>query len=52
MKLTLTIVVIPVFACTAFAADKYVNETFGFEIMSPEVKEFSGGYQNSMFYCQ
>ena len=50
MKLALTIIGIFIFACTVSAADKYVNETLGFEISSPEVKEFSGAYQSSMFY--
>ena len=38
-------------ACSAlFADDKYVNETFGFEISSPVPGPFSGVYQSSMFY--
>jgi hypothetical protein len=50
MKIALTIIAIAVFASTTFAADKYVNDTFGYEISSPEVKDFSGVYQSSMFY--
>jgi hypothetical protein len=50
MKLALVVIAFAVLTCTVSAADKYVNETFGFEISPPEAKEFSGMYQTSMFY--
>jgi hypothetical protein len=50
MKMILTMIVIAAFSCALSAEDKFVSETLGFEISAPEVQQFSGVYQHSMFY--
>jgi len=50
MKTALACLLILLACSLLFADDKYVNDTFGFEISSPVPGSVTGVYQSAMFY--